>query len=283
MIEDLERKLAALRQLLSEMGRVVVAYSGGVDSSFVLKVAHDCLGDDVVAITESSASLPDGELQEAMRLAAEIGVRHIVIEGCEFEDPRFVANDPLRCYYCKGSLYDQLTEYAAQHGYTAIVDGSNADDAGDYRPGLRAVAEHGVRSPLREVGLTKDEVRALSRELGLPTWDRPASPCLASRVPYGTAVTPEVLDQVGEAEAALRRLGLRRLRVRHHGEVARIEVDAEAFPLVLDRREQIVADLRRAGYAYVTLDLAGFRSGSLNEVLPVGAQATVPAGADSQE
>ena len=267
MKENLDEKLNELRGLMGDLGRVVVAYSGGVDSTLVLKVAHDCLGEDVLAIIGTSPSLPRHELEGAERIALGFAARYQVMEVHEMEDPRYVANDAHRCYYCKSALFRELTLYAESHGYAWVLDGSNADDAGDYRPGRRAVAEQGVRSPLQEVGLTKREVRALARELGVPNWDKPASPCLASRVPYGTAVTTEALERIERAEMMLRRLGLKRLRVRHHDQVARIEVEPDGFGLVLERREQIVAGFKQAGYAYVTLDLSGFRSGSLNEVL----------------
>jgi uncharacterized protein len=263
----MKEKLEKLRRILRGMERVVVAYSGGVDSTFVLKVAQECLGDGVLAITADSPSLPRHELQEARRIARQLGARHLTIESHEMDDSRYLANDPLRCYYCKRVRYERLVAYAQDQGYRCVVDGANADDVGDHRPGLRAAAEQGVRSPLQEVGLSKAEVRALGRELGLPNWDKPASACLASRIPYGTPITLESLRRVGRAEAALRGLGTGQLRVRDHGQVARIEVEPGDFSLILEQREGIVAELKQLGYAYVTLDLVGFRSGSLNEVL----------------
>jgi uncharacterized protein len=265
MSDSLESKLAHLKELVREMQCVAVAYSGGVDSALLLRVAHECLGERVAALTAVSPSLPQHELREAQAIAAQIGAGHVLVESHEVEDPRYLANSPSRCYFCKINVYDQLLDYARANGYLALVDGTNLDDTADHRPGRQAALERGVRSPLQEAGLTKAEVRQLARRYGLPNWDKPAAACLSSRLPYGTPITIALLVQVEQAEAALRRLGFGQLRVRHHDQVARIEVDPADFQAILAAREQIVAALRQLGYTHITLDLAGFRSGSLNE------------------
>ena len=267
MNETIQQKLTALRACLEEMGSAVVAYSGGVDSSLLLKVAHDTLGDQAMAAMVASPSQPERERAEAVALAEDIGASVVILQGHELEDPNYRANTPQRCYFCKGHYCDLLVDYAEGQGVEYVVDGSNVDDEGDYRPGTRAAREHGLRSPLQEAGLTKDDVRAAARELGLSNWDKPASACLASRVPYGTSITSDVLSRIERAEGVLHDLGLRQLRVRHHGDVARIEVPPDDFDEILEQREEIVRALRGFGYTYVTLDLAGFRSGSMNETL----------------
>lgn len=259
-------KLEILKQIVACLESVAVAYSGGTDSTLLLKVAHDCLGDRVVALTGVSDSLPAAERVEAEAITRQIGVRHEVIKAREMQNADYVANTPRRCYFCKSTLFEQLVTYARQGGYQAIVDGSNADDRDDYRPGAQAAREWGVRSPLQEAGLTKREIRELARQMGLPNWDKPSAACLASRVPYGTHITSELLGRIEQAELVLRRLGLRQLRVRHHGSLARIEVQPGDFGQVLDHRDEIVEQIKQIGYVYVTLDLAGFRSGSMNEV-----------------
>jgi uncharacterized protein len=266
----IERKLHDLLRILKEMESVVVAYSGGVDSTSLLSVALEALGDRVLAVTAMSASLPERERQEATRLAKALGARHILLETEELKDPAFVANAPDRCYHCKLSRFRDLSDYALRLGYRTVVDGTNAEDLGDHRPGRRAARELGVRSPLEEVGLTKAEIRQLARARGLPNWDAPSDACLASRIPYGTPITAEKLSRIGRAEEVLRELGLGQLRVRDHGEIARIELEPGDLAAGLKHRHRVIQELRSLGYAYVTLDLQGFRSGSMNEVLNDG-------------
>lgn len=272
MNEKYERLVALIRGL----GRVAVAYSGGIDSTLVLRVAHDALGDNAVGLTAVSASMPHYEQDGAAQVAREIGARVIWVNTHEDEDENYLANPTNRCYFCKTNVYDELLEVAAREGFPVLLDGANADDVGDWRPGRQAAKEHGVRSPLEEAGMTKADIRQLARELGLSNWDMPSAPCLSSRVPYGTRISPETLDQIGRGEWALRERGFREVRVRHHGDVARIEVPPAEFERLLAMREEIVAELKAAGYTFVALDLSGLKSGSLNQVIPLGRREATP-------
>lgn len=270
MSDSLDAKIERLRELLRSLESAVIGYSGGVDSVFLAAAAHDALGARALAVTADSESLPRAHLKQARDLAAQLGLNHRVIETCELSNPRYAANNPDRCYHCKSELFARLRAVADAEGYRHVCDGLNADDTGDYRPGRKAAQEQGVRSPLLECGFTKADVREASRRRGLPTADQPASACLSSRLPYGTAVTAAALSQVERAEAALAELGFRHLRVRHHGEVARVELAPDEIPRMLDAsvRTEATQRLKACGYRYVTLDLQGYRTGSLNESLP---------------
>ena len=268
----LEAKTQFLQRTLSGLERAVVAYSGGVDSTFLAKMAYDALGGQAMAVTAVSPSLARAERDDATRFAAQIGIRHEFIETRELDNPAYRANDSSRCFHCKAELFDRLREFVAERGVQHMLYGPVIDDLGDFRPGMAASRERGARAPLVEAGLRKAEVRELSKRLGLSSWDKPAVACLSSRVAYGSQVTVEKLRQIEDAEALLRAEGFRELRVRHHGPIARIEVpESELARFTQDsaRRQRIIQGLKTLGFTYVTLDLQGFRSGAMNEALPV--------------
>jgi uncharacterized protein len=268
---DLNDKKSALEAHLRELGRVLVAYSGGVDSAYLAYGAHEALGSDMLAVIADSPSLPRTQLQDAIAFAQEQGIPLQVIVTAEMEREDYVRNDGSRCFHCKDELFGVMEQYASEHGFAAIAYGVNVDDQGDFRPGQGAAKQHGIAAPLLTAGLTKDEIRQLARAAGLRIWNKPAAACLSSRIEYGRPVTREALSAVEQGEDALRQLGFRQLRVRHHGDIVRIEIDRGELALALD--PEMAAEFTRIfkalGFKFVTLDLEGFRSGSMNSVLPI--------------
>lgn len=264
-------KLQQLQTLFAQMESALIAYSGGIDSTLTAKVAYDILGDQALAVTANSPSLLPEDFEDAQVQAAEMGIAHQIVTTHEMDNPNYTTNPVNRCYFCKSELYDTLKPLAAQWGYPYVVDGVNADDLQDYRPGIQAAKERGTRSPLAEVGITKLEVREISKFLGLPWWDKPAQPCLSSRFPYGEEITVEKLRRVGQAERYLRKLGWSTLRVRSQGDTARIELPAADIHTFTQQTElpQLVSAFKTYGFIYVTLDLEGFVSGKLNQELPL--------------
>lgn len=268
--DNYERLVAHIGQLESAL----VAYSGGVDSTLLAVTAHAVLGERCAAVLATGDTQPAEEVAAARELAAELGLRLLEVETFELADPRFSANPPDRCYWCKNELFSLLARVADVNGFSVVIDGSNADDLADYRPGRQACSEFGVLSPLAEVGMSKDDIRAIAKDLGLPNWDKPSMACLASRFPYGTPITEEALARVAEAESALRALGVSQSRVRAHGELARVEVEPTELDCAWERREAVSSAVRAAGFTWVALDLDGYRSGALNEALGERERAT---------
>lgn len=268
-MKELQEKYHNLKEYVKSLGSVAVAFSSGVDSTFLLKVAHDVLGDRAIAVTARSCSFPERELQEAIAFTKQNGIVHRIVDSEELDIEGFSENPVNRCYLCKHELFSKMKDIAEKDGFREVVEGSNMDDMGDYRPGLTAIRELGIKSPLRHAKLTKDEIRQLSKELGLPTWEKQSFACLSSRFPYGQSITPEKLKMVDEAEQLLLDLGFNQVRVRHHDTIARIEIPEEQFPKIMEKeiRERIHNRLKEIGFTYVSLDLSGYRTGSMNEIL----------------
>ena len=266
---EIEDKLSKLKEIVSKLESVVVAFSGGVDSTLVAKVCYDTLRDNSMAVTARSETYPDFEFKESQKLAREIGIKHLVVDTSELAIEGFANNPPERCYFCKTELFGNLKQIAKEHGFLNVVDGANLDDTQEFRPGLKASKELNVRSPLKEAGLKKEDIRKVSKLLNLPNWNKPAYACLSSRFPYGQSITEEKISMVSEAEKYLRGLGLIQFRVRHHETIARIEILPEDIHILTNSpaREELTAKFKKIGFTYVTLDLEGYRSGSMNEIL----------------
>lgn len=268
-MDELNKKLEGLNSILRDLGKATIAFSGGVDSTFLAEAAFRVLGDKVCAVTAYSESLSAREREEAKALASHIGIKHVFVHATELNCPDFVANGPERCYYCKKERYGILLDWCQEHGFPWLIEGSNAEDLEDYRPGLKSLAEmERVRSPLLEAGMDKEDIRQLSRKWGLPTWNKPAAACLASRVAYGLPITAGVLSQVERAEEIIKRYCQGQVRVRHHGTIARIEVEPENIALIAGKATEIAEDIKKLGFTFVSLDLSGYRTGSMNRELP---------------
>jgi pyridinium-3,5-biscarboxylic acid mononucleotide sulfurtransferase len=265
----LERKISKLKNYMRSIDSAIVAFSGGVDSTFLLKIASDILKDKVIAITAKSPTFTQIELKDSKTIAGELKVKQVILETDELNNKSFTANDKERCYYCKDELLGLISKYAKKNNFSYILDGSNYEDANDYRPGARAVKKWSVVSPLKEAGLTKVEIRTASKELGLSTWDKPATACLASRIPYGTKITEDLLQKISDAESILKKLGFKQARVRHHENIARIELPVHDIQKILNSeiKNTVIKSLKKLGYVYITLDIEGYTTGSMNKVL----------------
>jgi len=265
----LEKKIKNLKNCIASLESAIVAFSGGVDSTLLLKLSSDILKDKVVAVTAKSLTFPQSELEDSKTLARELGVKQVIIETNELKNKKFSSNDRERCYWCKDELFELISNFAKKNNFKYILDGSNYEDTVDYRPGAKAVKKWRVLSPLKEAGLTKEEIRTASKELGLSTWDKPAAACLASRIPYGTKITEDLLQKISSAESALKKLGFRQVRVRHHGNIARIELPIHDMPKILDSKikNSVIKSLKNLGYIYITLDIEGYTTGSMNKIL----------------